>query len=36
MYAFVNKYVCNIFLKTAREGAVFMVTGRALYSMCAA
>ncbi len=36
MYAFVNKYVFNLFLKTAREGAVFMVTGRALYSMGAA
>ncbi len=31
MYAFVNKYVSKLFLKTAREGAVFMVTGRALY-----
>ncbi len=28
MYAFVNKYVFNLFLKIAREGAVFMVTGR--------
>ncbi len=36
MYAFVNKYVCNLFLETAREGAVFMVTVRALYSMGAA
>ncbi len=37
MYAFVNKYVFNgFFLKTASEGAVFMVTGRALYSMGAA
>ncbi len=26
----------NLFLKTAREGAVFMVTGRSLYSMGAA
>ncbi len=33
MYAFVNKYVFNLFLKTAGEGAVFMVTGMALYSM---
>ncbi len=24
MYAFVNKDVFNLFLKTAREGAVFM------------
>ncbi len=36
MYAFVNKYVFNLFLKTAREEAVFMVTGRALYNMGAA
>ncbi len=33
MYAFVNKYVFNLFLKTARDGAVFMVTGNALCSM---
>ncbi len=33
MYAFVNKYVFNLFIKTAREGAIFKVTGMALYSM---
>ncbi len=31
-----NKYVFNIYLKTAREGADFMLTGRALYNMDAA
>ncbi len=36
MYAFLNKYVFNLFFKTARKGGVFMVTGRALYSMGAA
>ncbi len=36
MYAFVNKYGFNLFLKTVREGVVFMVTSRALYSMGAA
>ncbi len=36
MYVFVNKYVFNHLLNTAREGSVFMVTGRVLYSMGAA
>ncbi len=36
MYAFVNKYVFNLFLKTVTEGAIFMVTSRALYSFGAA
>ncbi len=36
LYAFVNMYVFNLFLNTAREWAVFMVTGRALQSMGAA
>ncbi len=36
MYAFVNKYVFNLFLKTARQGTVFMVTDRSLYRMDAA
>ncbi len=31
-----NKYVFNLYLKTAKEGAVFMLTCRALYSMGAA
>ncbi len=36
MYAFVNNYVFNLFVKTAREEAIYMVAGRALYSMGAA
>ncbi len=33
---FINNYVFNFFVKTAKEGAVFMLTGRELYSMGAA
>ncbi len=41
MYAFVNKYVFNLFLKTAREGAAYfemseeLATGVDLYTLIA-
>ncbi len=33
LYAFVNKYGFNLFLKTAREGAVFILKDRTLSYM---